>query len=405
MERDKIKQDYILITSSNFPTGGPGAAYLNLFCRGLKENHHNISVWLLKGFEYGKHKKSENRKNISKEGVPYLYLKSPKRSVGIIKKIKEEIITIMRLIIYLIKLFGKRKSVSILLYNNILRFNIPIFIISKLTGIKIICFVPEFYDKSTFEGSAFRKLKWFGFLFNILFLNKFSYRLIVFSHFLKDMYLKQGITEDKIIVQPNLTDFDYWQIKEEGKEEREEYTLGYCGTPTLKDGIYDLLQAVSELKNRKKRVSLLIIGDVTFGKSRIPDMIKFCESLNISELVTFTGLVNSEDVKRYLNKCNILVLTRPNIIQTQAGFPTKLGEYFASEKQILVTNFGDIEKYFTPMKELVTAECGNIEDIAGKIIWMLNNPEISEQIREAGYFKAKQLLSYGESLDRIVKLI
>jgi glycosyltransferase involved in cell wall biosynthesis len=207
------------------------------------------------------------------------------------------------------------------------------------------------------------------------------------------------------LCKPNLTDFDYWQIKEEGKEEREEYTLGYCGTPTLKDGIYDLLQAVSELKNRKKRVSLLIIGDVTFGKSRIPDMIKFCESLNISELVTFTGLVNSEDVKRYLNKCNILVLTRPNIIQTQAGFPTKLGEYFASEKQILVTNFGDIEKYFTPMKELVTAECGNIEDIAGKIIWMLNNPEISEQIREAGYFKAKQLLSYGESLDRIVKLI
>jgi glycosyltransferase involved in cell wall biosynthesis len=134
-------------------------------------------------------------------------------------------------------------------------------------------------------------------------------------------------------------------------------------------------------------------------------MIKFCESLNISELVTFTGLVSSENVKRYLNKCKILTLTRPNIIQTQAGFPTKLGEYFASEKQILVTNFGDIEKYFTPMKELVTADCGNIEDIAEKIIWMLSNPEKSEQIREAGYLRAKQLLSYRVSLDRIVKLI
>jgi glycosyltransferase involved in cell wall biosynthesis len=219
------------------------------------------------------------------------------------------------------------------------------------------------------------------------------------------MYLNRGISEDKIIVQPNLTDFDYWQIKEEIKEESEEYTLGYCGTPTLKDGLNDLLQAVSELKNRKKRVTLLIIGDVTFGKSRIPDMIKFCESLNISELVTFTGLVSSENVKRYLNNCKILVLTRPNIIQTQAGFPTKLGEYFASEKQILVTNFGDIEKYFAPMKELVTAECGNIEDIAGKIIWMLSNPEKSQQIRESGYTKAKQLLSYRVSLDRIVKLI
>jgi glycosyltransferase involved in cell wall biosynthesis len=404
MEHNTVKQDYILITSSNFPSGGPGAAYLNLFCRGLKENHRNISVWLLKGFSYGNQKNSEKRKNISKEGVPYRYLGSPQRSGGVIRKIQEDIITIIRLLIYLIKLFGKR-SVSILLYNNILRYNIPIFILSKLTGIKIICFVPEFYDKSTFEGLTFGKLKWFSFLFNIYFLNKFSYRLIVFSHYLKDIYLKRGISEDKIIVQPNLTDFDYWQIKEERKKESEEYTLGYCGTPTLKDGLNDLLQAISELKNRKKRVTLLIIGDVTFGKSRIPDMIKFCESLNISELVTFTGLVSSENVKRYLNKCKILTLTRPNIIQTQAGFPTKLGEYFASEKQILVTNFGDIEKYFTPMKELVTADCGNIEDIAEKIIWMLSNPEKSEQIREAGYLRAKQLLSYRVSLDRIVKLI
>jgi glycosyltransferase involved in cell wall biosynthesis len=265
--------------------------------------------------------------------------------------------------------------------------------------------VPEFYDKSTFDGLAFGKLKWFSFLFNIHILNKFSYRLIVFSHYLKNLYLKHGISEDKIIVQPNLTDFDYWKIKEEIKEESEEYTLGYCGTPTLKDGVNDLLQAIRELKNRNKNVRLLIIGDVTYGKSRIPEMIKLCESLNIAELVTFTGLVSSENVKRYLNKCKILVLTRPNIIQTQAGFPTKLGEYFASEKQILVTSFGDIEKYFAPMKELVTAECGNIENIAEKIIWMLSNPEKSEQIREAGYFRAKQLLSYSVSLDRIVKLI
>ncbi len=405
MKQDKVKQAYILITSSNFPAGGPGAAYLNLFCRGLKENNCNISVWLLKGFAYGNQKNSESRNNISKDGIPYQYLGSVQRPVIFIKKIKDDIITIIRLVIYIIKIYSKRKSISILLYNNQIRFNIPIFIILKLLRIKIISFVPEFYDKSTFKGLVFKNLKWYSFLFNIYFLNKFSYRLIVFSHYLKALYLKRGITEDKIIVHPNLTDFDYWQIKEDRKEEREEYTIGYCGTPTLKDGIYDLLQSIRELKNREKQVTLLIVGDATFGKSRIPELKKYCESLNISEIVTFTGLVSTENVKMYLNKCKILVLTRPNIVQTQAGFPTKLGEYFAAEKQILTTNFGDIEKYFMPMKELVTAECGNIGDIVEKIIWMLDNPEISDRIRETGYLRAKQLLSYRTSLDRIVKLI
>jgi glycosyltransferase involved in cell wall biosynthesis len=258
--------------------------------------------------------------------------------------------------------------------------------------------VPEFYDKSNFEGSIFIKLKWYGFLLNFNYFNKLSHRLIVFSYYLKEIYLKQGVAEAKIIVQPNLTDFDFWQ-SEQGEIK---YTLGYSGTPSIKDGILDLLKAISKLKLENTPVTLLIIGDSTFGKSLIPDLQDLCESLNIQDLVIFTGLVDLESVRKYLSECKILALTRPNIIQTQAGFPTKLGEYFASGKQIFTTNFGDINKYFTPMEEIVTAHCGNINDISDKIKWMLQHPEESEQIRQTGFLKAKQLLSYNESLNRIL---
>ena len=401
MARDKIKKDYILITSSNFPFGGAGANYLNLFCRGLKENQKNISVWLLKGFAFGPHKTNDTRKNIFLEEIPYTYLSSPQRPISKFKKIKKDIVSLTRLVIYLASLLKRRHSTSILIYNNELLFNIPIFIISKLLGIKIITFVPEFYDRSSFEGSFLKKLSWYGFLINFNYLNRKSHRLILFSYFLKEIYLNHGVKETKIIVQPNLTDFDFWQT-DEGEIK---YTLGYSGTPSLKDGLFDLLTAISRLKAENKHITLLIIGDSTFGRSLIPDLQILCESLNISELVTFTGLMDIEQVKKLLSQCKILTLTRPNIIQTQAGFPTKLGEYFASGKQILVTNFGDISRYFIPMKEIVTAECSNINDISDKLKWMLQHPEESEQIRKAGYLKAKQLLSYKESLDRIINEI
>lgn len=37
----------------NFPSGGAGATYLNLFCRGLKSNGYSVSVLLLKGYAFG----------------------------------------------------------------------------------------------------------------------------------------------------------------------------------------------------------------------------------------------------------------------------------------------------------------------------------------------------------------
>lgn len=401
MARDKVKEEYIVITVTNFPDGGAPANYLNLFCKGLKGNDKNVKVWLLKGFAFGNYTNNDIRQNISKDGIPYIYLSSPKRPVGNLKKIGNDLLAWFRLIIYLLKLAPNRKSTTILLYNNELQFSIPIFIGSKLLGIKIISFVSEYYDKSGFDSSLMRKLKWYGFLINFNYFNKLSDRLIVFSHYLKTLYLKQGFNEQRIIVQPNLTDFEYWNTD----VSESKYTLGYSGTPSLKDGLVDLLNAISKLKNENIPVSLLVIGDSTFGKSLIPDLQKLCESLNIADLVKFTGLVNIDKVKEHLAECKILTLTRPNIVQTQAGFPTKLGEYFASGKQILTTDFGDLPTYFRPMEELVMAKCSNIEDISSKIKWIIHHPDEAEQIRKKGYMKAKQLLSYQTCLSRIIKEI
>ena len=53
MVGNNLKKEYILITSSNFPDGGAGANYLNLFCKGLKSDENNVKVFLLKGYLFG----------------------------------------------------------------------------------------------------------------------------------------------------------------------------------------------------------------------------------------------------------------------------------------------------------------------------------------------------------------
>jgi len=401
MERDKIMKKYILITSMNFPSGGAGATYLNLFCRGLKLNGCSISVLLLKGYAFGNYTYNGPRKNVTEDGIPFTYLGFRQRPHNNFLKLFDELISFSRLIVFLFSLINKRKSINLLVFNSEIQYNIPIHLMAKIFRIKTSKFVAEFIDKSEFSGSLFRKLKRYGYIFNFRYLNKIADKLIVFSFYLKNEYIKMGYNENNIIVQPNLTDFEYW----EPTNTELKYSLGYSGAPYLKDGLYDLFKAISLLHEKNINVTLLIIGDAIFGKSLIPDLKVECKRLGISEKITFTGLVESSLVKQYLSECKILAITRPSTIQTKAGFPTKLGEYFATKKPILATNFGDMDKYFTDGLDIIMAECGNPESIALKIIWMLKNNKELDLISRRGYDRAYQLLEYKKSVNRLINFL
>ena len=401
MERDKVKANYILITSMNFPSGGAGATYLNLFCRGLKQNGCSIRVCLLKGFAFGKYIYKGPRKNITEEGVPYTYMGFRQRSDNKLLKICDELISLCRMIIYLFSLIPERKRINLLIYNSELQFNILILIFSKIFRIKNIKFVSEFIDKSEFSSSVFGNIKRIGHILNFKYLNKKSDKLIVFSTFLKNYYIQIGYDENKIIVQPNLTDFEFW----EPADNEVKYTFGYSGAPYLKDGLSDLFQAMSLLNNENLDLNLLVIGDATFGKSLIPSLKNDCISLGLSGKVFFTGLVESSMVKQYLSECKILAITRPSTTQTKAGFPTKLGEYFATRRPVLATDFGDMGVYFTDGIDIVMAECGNPESIAKKIKWMIENSQELELISKKGYERARQLLEYRNSVKRVMDFI
>jgi glycosyltransferase involved in cell wall biosynthesis len=401
MVGNKLVREYILITSSNFPNGGASANYLNLFCKGLMLQKNKVKVLLLKGFSFGNFTATHKRNNITDYNVPFTYLGFVSRPKNGFYKILNECLSSLNLISKLFSILPKRKKTTLLIYSNELHSNIIIYFFSKLFRIEIVTFVPEYYGKYVFEGSLFRKLKWYGFLFNFSFLNKLSRKLIVFSHYLKDQYLKQGFKESDIIIQPNLTDFEYWEMK--GSENL--YTIGYSGSPSIKDGLQDLFKAISLLKETGMNVSLLVIGDTPFGNSLIPDLKIECQKLCIEDNVHFSGLVELSEVKKLLSECKILTLTRRSTVQTLAGFPTKLGEYFASKKKVLVTNFGDIERYFTKDKDLVIAETGNVEEVSQKIKWILENDTDAEVIAAAGYQRAKLLLEYKSSIKRIADII
>ena len=152
-------------------------------------------------------------------------------------------------------------------------------------------------------------------------------------------------------------------------------------------------------------INVLIIGDSWGNESYTLELKSHCDKLNISSQIFFTGLVSRQEVKNYLNKCQILTLTRPDTKQTKAGFPTKLGEYLACRKVVLATRFGDIEQYFTDKMDIVLAEPGNPVSIAENILWILNNPEQSKRLAKNGFETANNILDYHKGVKRIMNFL
>ncbi len=387
----------------NFPSGGAGANYLNLFCRGLKDNGFNVRVLLLKGHAFGNYTYKGPRKNVSEGGIPFTYLGFTQRPKNKLLKICDELVSLFRLKAFLLSLIGKNKSVKLLVYNSDVLFNIPIHVMSRIFGVKLIKFVAEYIDKSEFGTNLLGDIKRASYYLNFRYLNKQSDKLIVFSYYLRDLYVDMGYRVSNIIVQPNLTDFDFWK----SPLTESKYTLGYSGAPYLKDGLSDLFRAISLLKQEmsSKPLRLLIIGDAVFGGSLIPSLRDECARLGITENVVFTGLVELPQVKQFISECRILTITRPSTIQTMAGFPTKLGEYLATGKPVLATDFGDMKKYFTDGTDIIMAECSNPASIAHKIKWMLLNPLELNNIAERGHKRAIELLEFRKSIRRIAGLL
>lgn len=392
-------ENNILITSANFPKGSAAANFLNLFCKGIAISGSGIEVFLLKGYFLAGRKTNDAKRNITAYGVRYTYLSFVNRSSNWFIKIAGDIRVFFSLSRLLASLFRRRKSTTIFTYNNEIQNSFLINIFCKISRIQLVTFVPEYYDISEFSGGFLSKIRWYSFLFNFHYLNRLSDKLIVFSTYLRDRYLEKGFPSEKIMVQPNLTDFDFW----ENTESREEFTIGYSGTPYKKDGIFDLLTSISILKKKGHKSSLVVVGDVMNEKSIIPALTSYCEKLGIVENVTFTGLVSTEEVKEWLNKCEILVITRPSITQTVAGFPTKIGEYFACRKIVLATKIGDVGNYFSDGKEIVFAEAGNPESISNRIEWILENRETCAQIATNGYKRAFELLCYKNRVPEMLK--
>ena len=202
--------------------------------------------------------------------------------------------------------------------------------------------------------------------------------MMVISKALKTYFTNQGIKNVAIINM--FVDSTRFEIIHNSEQKY----IAYCGTISpYKDGVDCLIRSFAIFHQEHSDYILKLIGGFE-NEAAEKCLTAIVNELCISNYVEFTGRIQPSEMPALLCGAHMLALDRPDNEQAKYGFPTKLGEYLATGKPVVVTNVGEIGCFLKDMENCRMAKPDDEKDFAAKMSWVANNYEKALRLGEKG---------------------
>lgn len=223
------------------------------------------------------------------------------------------------------------------------------------------------------------------------------------SDYLIDFYRKKGFTKKKILLVPSTVDAGRFD-DHFNPPLLYEY-IAYCGSITLaKDGVNILIESFMKISHKYPELKLVIIGkgDNVEEEEAVKSLVT---ELKAGNKIIFTGQMSRTKIPSYLCNARVLALARPRSRIADAGFPSKLTEYLATGKPVVVTKVGEIPVYLKDNETAFLSEPDNIEDLAKILDYVLSNYEFASRVGIRGKGLTKTVFNYNFQAKRMIDFI
>ncbi|WP_298704100.1 glycosyltransferase family 4 protein, partial [uncultured Campylobacter sp.] len=243
-------------------------------------------------------------------------------------------------------------------------------------------------------------------------LNNAAY-IVVVSDALKDIILKFGVNENKIIVNPNGIDESKYNSQIKCDDVKQKYNLenkiiiGFIGTFGQWHGAENIALAFGRLLEKypeyKNKAKLFMIGDGV----RMPVVKKYILEFGLQENVALAGLILQDQGAKFLNACDILInATIPNPDGSEFfGSPTKLFEYMAMGKAIICSDMAQMSEILEQGKTAYMVEPGNIDELATAMKELVDDSELRQRLGGSARDEVIQKYTWDRHVDKILKAI
>ncbi|WP_306529124.1 glycosyltransferase family 4 protein [Campylobacter sp.] len=237
--------------------------------------------------------------------------------------------------------------------------------------------------------------------------------IVVVSDALKNILLKFGVDENKIIINPNGIDERKYNPQIKCDDVKQKYNLenkiviGFIGTFGQWHGAENIALAFGGLLKKypeyKNKTKLFMIGDGI----RMSAVKKYILEFGLQENVVLTGLIPQEQGAKFLNACDILInATVPNPDGSEFfGSPTKLFEYMAMGKAIICSDMAQMSEILEQGKTAYMVEPGNIDELATSMKELVDDSELRRRLGNSARDEVIQKYTWDKHVDKILKAI
>ena len=168
-------------------------------------------------------------------------------------------------------------------------------------------------------------------------------------------------------------------------------------------GIEYLIEAMDILVNKKKYSNIYVrLGGRGPLKKRYLNLIK---KYNLNRYIKFTGYINKIDIANYYSEADIFVL--PSIIDDSGdteGLGVVLLEANACGTPVIGSRVGGIQDIILDGKNGFFVEQKSASDIANKLIKLINNPKLREEMGRTGKKYVSEKFNWEKNVEDIVKI-
>jgi glycosyltransferase involved in cell wall biosynthesis len=191
----------------------------------------------------------------------------------------------------------------------------------------------------------------------------------------EDMQIKiKNIYNTKIYIVPNGIDLEvYNSVTINLKKETDTKNILFVGSLYPVKGVKYLITAMKKILEEMPDVRLILVGD---GKER-ENLVELSKQLSIVKYVRFVGKIPHEKVKNFMQDADVFVL--PSLSE---GLPNVILEAMACGLPIVASRVGGISNIITNDINGYLVEVEDTDDIANKIILLLNDQALRKKISE-----------------------
>lgn len=261
----------------------------------------------------------------------------------------------------------------------------------------------EFSYKLTAWQIIKRFKRWYNPFRNIVIRHyiKYADKIFAVSGELKKACEQNGIRNMEVL--HNGLGVDDWQVGSEAVGKfKEKYNLTdrkvifYGARLSPEKGGEKAVYILNEVSKKIPNVSLLILGARRAYTDRIQQI---ADGLGIGERIIFTGWLDGDDLLAAYHVSDVVIV--PSI--SFDSFPTVNLEAMLCGKPVVATCFGGSREAILDGETGFITNPYNIEFFAGRVIELLQNPELAKKFGEAGIRRAQENFRLKNHINNLLK--